>query len=91
MIKLMGVLTHVSQVFGFFRSKVQQYQPNYGYGYGYRPPPPPTPQRSFSGQDGAFYAGTPWHQPPMGFEPQPSGGFGQIDGQGSPVRRLVYN
>ena len=77
--------------FGFFRSKTQEYQPNYGYGYG--PPPPPTPQRSFSGQDGGFYAGTPWHQPPsgLGFEPQSSGGFEQIEGRGSPVRRLVYN
>ena len=86
--------SRLSQAFGIFRSKAQQYQPNYGYGYGYGAPPPPTPQRSFSGQDGAFYAGTPWHQPPpgLGFEPQPSGGgYGQIDGQGSPVRRLVYN
>ena len=81
------------QAFGFFRHKAQQYQPNYGYGYGYGGPPPPTPQRSFSGQEGGFYAGTPWHQPPpgVGFEPQPSGGFGQIEGQGSPVRRIVYN
>ncbi|KAK5169538.1 uncharacterized protein LTR77_005514 [Saxophila tyrrhenica] len=81
-----------NMAFGFFRNKAQQHQPpNYGYGYG---PPPPTPQRAFSGQDGAFYAGTPWHMPPpgVGFEPQPSGGgYGQIEGGGSPVRRLVYN
>jgi hypothetical protein len=76
------------QAFGYFRR-----QPTYGYGYPYGPPPTPTPQRSFSNQDGGFYTGTPWHQPPpgMGFEPQPSGGFGQIDGQGSPQRRLVYS
>ena len=79
-----------NKAFGFFRSKTQEYQPAYGYGYG--GPPPPTPQRSFSGQENAFY--TPWHQQPLpgaGFEPQPSGGFGQIEGRGSPVKRLVYN
>ena len=84
-----------SQAFGIFRSKAQQWPPppNYGYAYPYGPPPPPTPQRSFSNQEGGFYPGTPWHQAPpgMGFEPQPSGGFGQIEGQGSPQRRLVYN
>ena len=84
-----------SQAFGIFRSKAQQWHPppNYGYAYPYGPPPPPTPQRSFSNQEGTYYPGTPWHQPPpgMGFEPQPSGGFGQIEGQGSPQRRLVYN
>jgi hypothetical protein len=84
-----------TKAFGFFRQKAQQFhpQPGYGYGYGYNGPPPPTPQRSFSGQDGTFYAGTPWHMPPqqMGFEPQPSGGYGAIEGQGSPVRRLAYN
>ena len=74
------------QAFSIVRSKTQQ--------YGYNGPPvPPTPQRSFSGQNGAFYPGTPWHQPPpgAGFEPQPSAGFGQIEGQGSPIRRLIYN
>lgn len=82
-----------NQVFSFFRGKAQQYQPNYGYAYGYGAPPPPTPQRSFSGPDGAFYAGTPWHQPlpGVGFEPQPSGGYGQIEGQSSPVRRIAFN
>lgn len=55
----------------------------------YQAPPPPTPQRSFSGQDGGFY-GTPWHQPPTGFEPQPSGSLAQIEGRGSPVRRLQF-
>ena len=81
------------QAFGFFRNRAQQYQPPYGYGYGYAPPPPPTPQRSFSGEDGGFYSGTPWHQPlpGMGYEPQLSGAYGQVDGQGSPVRRLAYN
>lgn len=75
--------------FGLIRHKMQA--PCQPPPYGYQSPPPPTPQRSMSGQDGAFYAGTPWHQPPIGFEPQPSGGFGQIEGQGSPQRRLVYN
>lgn len=88
-ILVFGCFAISNLAFGFFRHKMQEYQPNYGYG----PPPPPTPQRSFSGQDGAFYAGTPWHQPPPGaaFEPQPSGGFGHIEGRGSPQRRLVYN
>lgn len=79
-----------AQAFGFFRNKTQEYQP--AYGYGYAAPPPPTPQRTFSGQDGGFYAGTPWHQQQgVGFEPQPSGGYGQIDGRNSPVKRLTYN
>ncbi|KAK0262378.1 hypothetical protein LTR12_017018 [Friedmanniomyces endolithicus] len=64
----------------------------------YYPPPPPTPQRAFSGQgqalgqDGGFYGGgggTPWQQG-MGLEPLPSGVYGQIEGRGSPVRRLQY-
>lgn len=74
--------------FGFFRGKTgggMQY--NQGY---YNQPPPPTPQRTFSGQEGGYY-GTPWHQPMVGFEPQPSDGFGQIEGRGSPVKRLMYN
>ena len=81
------------QAFGYFRTKTQEYQPPYGYGYAV-PQPQPTPQRSFSGQDaGGFYGGTPWFQPPAGagLEPQPSGGFGQIEGRGSPQRRLQYN
>ncbi|EMC92586.1 hypothetical protein BAUCODRAFT_26965 [Baudoinia panamericana UAMH 10762] len=78
--------------FGFFRkTETSALPPQHFQGY-YQPPPPPTPQRSFSGQDvGGFYAGTPWQTAPqMGFEPQPSGGYGQIDGQGSPVRRLEF-
>ncbi|KAK1824559.1 hypothetical protein LTR12_000883 [Friedmanniomyces endolithicus] len=63
----------------------------------YYPPPPPTPQRAFSGQgqglgqDGGFYGGggMPWQQG-MGLEPLPSGVYGQIEGRGSPVRRLQY-
>ena len=61
----------------------------------YYPPPPPTPQRAFSGpgQDGGFYGGgggaAPWQQG-MGLEPLPSGIYGQIEGRGSPVRRLQY-
>lgn len=88
-ILVFGCFAISNLAFGFFRHKMQEFQPAGGYG-----PPPPTPQRTFSGQDGSFYAGgTPWHQPPPAglFEPQPSGGFGQIDGQGSPQRRLVYN
>ncbi|KAK4541175.1 hypothetical protein LTR36_008249 [Oleoguttula mirabilis] len=76
--------------FGFFR-KTEGGMPQQFQGY-YQQPPPPTPQRTFSGQDGnAFYGGgTPWqqHQPLM--EPQPSAGYGQIEGRGSPVRRLQY-
>ncbi|KAF2724570.1 hypothetical protein K431DRAFT_281999 [Polychaeton citri CBS 116435] len=55
--------------------------------------PPPTPQRTFSGegQQGWYGPGTPWHQPMPGLEPAPSGGYSQIEGRGSPVRRLVYN
>ena len=77
------------KAFGFFRHKAQD-----AYGYGYNGPPPPTPLRAFSGQDGSFYHGTPWQQMPpqgMGLEPQPSGAYGQIEGQGSPVRRLAYS
>ncbi|KAK5135238.1 hypothetical protein LTR08_005488 [Meristemomyces frigidus] len=77
--------------FGFFR-KTEGNVPQQFQAYYQQQPPPPTPQRTFSGQDG-FYAGTPaWHpqQAPMGLEPQPSGGYGQIDGRTSPVRRLQY-
>lgn len=92
-ILVFGCFAISNLAFGFFRQKAQQHQPSYGYGYGYNGPPPPTPQRSFSGQDGAYFPGTPWHLAPqgVGYEPQPSGGYGQIDGQGSPVRRLAYN
>ncbi|TKA74215.1 hypothetical protein B0A55_06298 [Friedmanniomyces simplex] len=75
--------------FGLFRKteSVGAYPPQAYY-------PPPTPQRTFSGQgqDRGFYGGggggTPWQG--MGLEPQPSGAYGQIDGRGSPVRRLQY-
>ncbi|RMY01464.1 hypothetical protein D0868_08475 [Hortaea werneckii] len=56
----------------------------------FQQPPPPTPHRSFSGPGDGFYAGTPWHQPPVGLEPAPSGAWGQIEGKGSPVRRLQW-
>lgn len=76
--------------FGLLRDKTaqaQHYNPNpYGWGG-----PPPTPQRTFSGETGGMYGGPQWHAPPAGLEPAPSGGFSQIDGRGSPVRRLVYN
>ncbi|KXL43770.1 hypothetical protein M433DRAFT_135498 [Acidomyces richmondensis BFW] len=72
--------------FGLIRKTEQ----SAGFQSYYQPAPPPTPQRSFSGQDGGFY-GTPWHQPPAAFEPQPSGGgLAQIEGRGSPVRRLQF-
>lgn len=84
-----GAFATGNLAFGIFRDKTQQYQPtNY-----YQAPPPPTPQRSFSGQDGAQqYFGTPWDRPQM-LEPGPSAfpQQGQIEGRGSPVRRLVYN
>ncbi|KAK4493916.1 hypothetical protein PRZ48_015102 [Zasmidium cellare] len=82
-----GCFATTNFAFGFFRDKTAnagaQYHPSY-----YQQPPPPTPQRTFSNE--AYY-GTPWHQPPMGLEPAPSGGFAQIEGRGSPVRRLHYN
>ncbi|KAK5128398.1 hypothetical protein LTR85_003066 [Meristemomyces frigidus] len=78
--------------FAFFR-RTEGNMPQQFQGY-YPQPPPPTPQRSFSGQDGNGYygGGTPWqqqqHQPLL--EPQASAGYGQIEGRGSPVRRLQY-
>lgn len=83
-----GCFASSNLAFGFFRHKMQDYPQGYGYA-----PPPPTPHRTFSAPESSFYPGTPWHQPPPGaaFEPQPSGGFGQIDGRDSPQRRLVYN
>ena len=77
--------------FGIVRNKANQYQQG-PYQQQHYAPPPPTPQRTFSGQDVGFYQqGTPWQgQPYPGFEPQPSGGFGVIEGQGSPVRRLGF-
>jgi len=80
--------------FSLVRNKAQQYQPQYQPPpYNFASPPPPTPQRSFSGPDGqAYYPGTPWnnqHYPNL--EPQPSQGYGQIEGQGSPVRRIEYH
>jgi len=85
---IFGFLSISNLAFGFFRHKMQEQQPQHMYG-----PAPPTPQRSFSGQDGGFYAGTPWHQQNVGgpFEPQPSGGYGEIEGRSSPQKRLVYN
>ncbi|KAK5118129.1 hypothetical protein LTR62_004176 [Meristemomyces frigidus] len=58
--------------------------------YQHQAPPPPTPQRHFSGQEGMFYGGTPWQNQPQGLEPQASGAYGQIDGRGSPVRRIQF-
>ncbi|KAK0262625.1 hypothetical protein B0A54_10557 [Friedmanniomyces endolithicus] len=77
--------------FGLFRKteSVGAYPPQ-----AYYPPPPPTPQRAFSGQgqgqDGGFYGGGGTHWQGMGLEPLPSGAYGQIEGLGSPVRRLQY-
>ncbi|KAK3118007.1 hypothetical protein LTR53_000043 [Teratosphaeriaceae sp. CCFEE 6253] len=70
-----------------------------GAGGGYPPQgyyPPPTPQRSFSGRDqeGLFEGGVvPWHQGEGGgLEPLPSGagGYGGVEGRGSPVRTLQF-
>lgn len=78
--------------FGLFRDKTAANAAannHYYYGAPGGMQPPPTPQRTFSGQDAGFY-GTPWHQPVGGLEPAPSGAYGQIEGQGSPTRRLGY-
>lgn len=75
--------------FGLFR-KTESQDHSFWQTSHYQQAPPPTPQRSFSGPEGGFYAGTPWHQPPRGLEPQPSGAYGQIEGRGSPVRRIQY-
>jgi hypothetical protein len=83
-----------NMAFGIFRDKASNAQfPQY-----YHQPPPPTPQqqRQFSGggggQEVGYYGGTPWHQPPVNMEPQPSaGGYGQIEGRSSPVRRLMFD
>lgn len=89
-IMVFGCFAASNFAFTFFR-KSEGNLPQQFQGY-YQQPPPPTPHRTFSGQDGnGFYgAGTPWqqHQPLM--EPQPSTGYGQIEGRGSPVRRLQY-
>ncbi|CAK3819326.1 Nucleus export brr6 [Lecanosticta acicola] len=88
-----GCFATTNLAFGFFRDKSNQYyhhqQPPPFYHQG---PPPPTPQRSFSNENpGSQYYGTPWSHHVPALEPQPSQGFGQIQGRGSPVRRLVYN
>lgn len=92
LIVVFGCFASTNLVFGFFRDKTNQYynhhQPPPYYNHG---PPPPTPHRSFSNENpGAQYYGTPWSAMPA-LEPQPSQGFAQIEGRGSPVRRLVYN
>ena len=87
LIMVFGCFAISNFAFGFFRNKTS----DAGYQSYYQPAPPPTPQRTFSGQDGNGFYGTPWHQPTVGFEPQPSGGYGQIEGRGSPVRRIAYN
>ena len=97
-ILVFGCFAISNMAFSFFRkSEGQAPAPTtFGFGQGgyYQQPPPPTPQRSFSGPGEGFYAGTPWQQngfgAGLGLEPAPSGGFGQIDGRGSPVRRLKY-
>ena len=79
--------------FGFLRNKETSPGTQFHAPYFQQQQPPPTPQRTFSGRDGAnggFY-GTPWQNQPHGLEPQPSASYGQIDGRGSPVRRLAYN
>ncbi|WPH02837.1 Hypothetical protein R9X50_00570500 [Acrodontium crateriforme] len=83
---VVGAFIVSNSAFVFFRNKAV----NGPYPYYDQGAPPPTPQRTFSGQDGGFY-GTPWQNPPINFEPQPSGGYGQIDGRKSPVRRLAYD
>ena len=53
--------------------------------------PPPTPHRQFSNSIEQAPYWTPHHinqQQPL--EPAPSGDFGGIEGQGSPVRRLQF-
>lgn len=87
-ILVFGLFATSNLAFGSLRTKTAAHEPQYNP---YYPPPTPQQQRSFSGQDGNFYQGTPWHQPVQGLEPTPSGGFQQIEGRGSPVRRLVYN
>jgi len=73
-----GVLRKTEQMGSGFSAQQQQQQFF----------PPPTPQRQFSGQE--FYQSMPWQNPPQGLEPAPSGGFGQIEGRGSPVRRIHF-
>ncbi|EME41143.1 hypothetical protein DOTSEDRAFT_176120 [Dothistroma septosporum NZE10] len=80
-----GCFATTNMAFGFFRDKAAQHHyppPNY-----YQQPPPPTPQRGFNGEQS--YYGTPW-QPMHGLEPAPSQGYGQIEGRGSPVKRIDF-
>nr|POF03767.1 nucleus export protein brr6 [Quercus suber] len=76
--------------FGYFRDKTVGAPPfTYPQGQHQQPQPqyfpPPTPQRPFSSAQ-EFYQGTPsWYQHPHPeLEPTPSGGYGQIEGTGSP-------
>ena len=78
--------------FGVLRNKAmeqQHHQQPWGAPYNFQAPPP-TPQRIFSGlADGTGgYQGTPWHGGPT-LEPAPYQRY-ELEGQGSPRRRLVY-
>lgn len=86
-ILVFGCFAISNLAFGYFRDKASAPQFHQQQYY-----PPPTPQRSFSGQGGQDFYGTPWHQHQslMASDPQPSDGFGQIEGRGSPVKRLDY-
>jgi hypothetical protein len=88
---VLGGLLVSNVAFSKLRNVTSTQQP-WAHPYAYQPPPP-TPQthRQFSGQEGGFYQSTPWQNAP-GLEPAPSSnGYAQIEGRGSPVRRLVYN
>jgi hypothetical protein len=79
--------------FGVLRNKAmeqQHHQQPWAAPYNFQAPPP-TPQRVFSGlADGTGgYQGTPWHGGPA-LEPAPNQRY-ELEGQGSPRRRLVYN
>jgi hypothetical protein len=76
--------------FGVLRNKAmeqQHHQHPWGAPYNFQAPPP-TPQRTFSGLADGVYQGTPWHGGPT-LEPAPNQRY-ELDGQGSPRRRLVY-
>jgi len=76
--------------FGVLRNKAmeqQHHQHPWGAPYNFQAPPP-TPQRSFSGLADGAYQGTPWHGGPT-LEPAPNQRY-ELEGQGSPRRRLVY-
>jgi hypothetical protein len=76
--------------FGVLRNKASEYQHHqqpWGVPYNFQAPPP-TPQRTFSGLAEGVYQGTPWQGRPT-LEPVPNQRY-ELEGQGSPRRRLVY-